>query len=193
MNHGEKISEIYHREILAESHRKLIGNSEISKTSSRVSNVLGKFNIPHVIVGGVAVQHYGYFRTTIDLDVVVNDIDEARDKLSMNGFREAPGTKTIVYDRKNTVPVDLLPGGKSVDPRAEVMLPIPTKVNNTPDYIDLNSLISLKLDTYKHNPKRLRDAADVAELILNNNLPLNYPVDYHVKFDYHELWNKINS
>jgi len=183
----------YQREILAESTRARIGNSDLSRTAHKIAQVLTKFNIPHSIVGGFAVQHHGYPRFTEDVDVVVPNVEEARDKLSMNGFKEVQGTSMIITDRSNAVRVDLLPGGRSLSPKAQVMLPNPLTPQNTPSYVDLSALISLKLDTYRHNPKRIQDLADAGKLIENNNLPIDYPVDNHVKKEYEDLWRQVNS
>ncbi len=58
--------------------------------------------------------------------------------------------------------------------------------------VDLEILISLKLDSWKHSPaRRLRDKTDVAELIMRNNLPRELNVHETVTEDYRELWDAL--
>src|SRR6266511_3294041 len=91
--------------------------SNIEKTLKKAVKVLALFHVPHYVRGGFAVQEHGYPRFTVDVDVIVPDVEFAMEKLSMNGFKANPGFRTTVTDRETKVEVDLLPGGKKVDPR----------------------------------------------------------------------------
>lgn len=58
----------------------LRGNSEehrLVKVARKVAEVLAHWNIPHLIVDGLAVQEHGYPRFTVDVDVVVPYVLEA--------------------------------------------------------------------------------------------------------------------
>lgn len=96
--------------------REALGNAPLMQTARRLAKALAAAEIPHLIVGGLAVQEHGYVRTTLDVDIVVPDVDEARDYLSIHGFQEVRGTKMKMIDRANRVDVDLLPGGGCVGP-----------------------------------------------------------------------------
>lgn len=48
--------------------------------------VLALFQIPHYVCGGFAVQELGYPRFTADVDIIVPDVEIAREKLCLNGF-----------------------------------------------------------------------------------------------------------
>ena len=39
-----------------------------------VAALLAEHDIPHLIVGGIAVQEHGYPRVTIDVDIIVPDV-----------------------------------------------------------------------------------------------------------------------
>src|SRR6266702_3537821 len=90
--------------------------SNIEKTLLKAVRVLALFRIPHYVCDGFAVQEHGYPRFTVDVDIIVPDVDFAREKLCMNGFQENPGSKMTVTDRETKVEIDLLPGGSKVDP-----------------------------------------------------------------------------
>jgi hypothetical protein len=107
--------------------------SNIEKTLNKAVDVLALFHIPHYVCGGFAVQEHGYPRFTVDVDIIVPDVQLAREKLCMNGFKENPGSKTVT-DRETRVEVDLLPGGSKVDP-GPFTLPMPTQVSNKPQIL----------------------------------------------------------
>src|SRR3954468_1264702 len=71
--------------------REALGNTVLIDTANKVAAELAKAQIPHLIVGGLAVQEHGYVRTTVDIDVVVPDVDAAVDWLAAHGFKEVPG------------------------------------------------------------------------------------------------------
>src|SRR5258705_6103638 len=85
--------------------------SHIEKTLLKAVKVLALFDIPHFVCDGFAVQEHGYPRFTVDVDIIVPDVQVARDKLCMNGFKQNPGSRMTVMDRETKVEVDLLPGG----------------------------------------------------------------------------------
>jgi hypothetical protein len=109
--------------------------------------VLALFDIPHSVCGGFAVQEHDYPRFTVDVDIIVPDVDFAREKLTMNGFNENPGSKLPVTDRETRVEIDLLPGGSKVDP-GPLNFQAPTHVSDRPQILALPELLSLKLSTY---------------------------------------------
>src|SRR5438093_11613297 len=131
----------FHEE--AEFLRESSGSPNIQKTLLKALSVLKLFNIPHYVCGGFAVQEHGYPRFTVDVDIIVPDVEFAMEKLSMNGFKANPGSKMTVTDRETKVAVDLLPGGKRVDP-GPLTLPMPTHVSDEPQIMTLERLISSK-------------------------------------------------
>src|SRR6266478_2214544 len=114
--------------------RESSGSTNIEKTLIKAVRVLALFQIPHFVCGGFAVQEYGYPRFTVDVDIIVPDVQLAREKLCMNGFKENPGSKMTVTDRETKVEVDLLPGGSKLDP-GPLVLPMLTHVSNIPQIL----------------------------------------------------------
>ena len=180
----------FHEE--AEFLRESSGSS-IEKTLIKAVKVLALFHIPHYVCGGFAVQEHGYPRFTVDVDIIVPDVEFAREKLCMNGFRENPGSKVTVTDRETKVEVDLLPGGSKVDP-GPLTFPMPTDVSDKPQILALQSLISSKLSTYiGRGIHRAQDYADVVKLVEVNRLPREYAVDPKVRDRYHEIWDELHN
>jgi hypothetical protein len=165
--------------------------SNIEKTLLKAVKVLALFRIPHYICGGFAVQEHGYPRFTVDVDIIVPDVDFAREKLGLNGFRENSGSKMTVTDRETKVEVDLLPAGSKVDP-GPLTLPVPTLVSDEPQVLSLGDLISSKLSTYiGRGIARAQDYADVVKLIEANELPREFGVDSKVRDLYRNTWDEL--
>ncbi|HEY2084095.1 MAG TPA: hypothetical protein VGI88_15035, partial [Verrucomicrobiae bacterium] len=57
--------------------RENTGTSGLMESARAAVEVLADHDIPHLIVGGLAVQEHGYPRVTIDVDIVVPDVLEA--------------------------------------------------------------------------------------------------------------------
>jgi hypothetical protein len=177
----------------AEFLRESSGSTDIEKTLLKALKVLKLFNIPHYVCGGFAVQEHGYPRFTVDVDIIVPDVDLALEKLSMNGCKANPGSKMTVTDRETSVEVDLLPGGKKIDP-GPLTLPVPQTASETPQVLTLENLISSKLSTYLgRGVERAQDYADVVELIQANQLPRDHGVDPRVRDEFQKIWDALHQ
>jgi len=188
---GMKTSLQFHEQ--AEFLRESSGSTNIEKTLIKAVKVFALFHIPHYVCDGFAVQELGYPRFTVDVDIIVPDVQFTREKLCLNGFKANPGFKMTLTDRETKVEIDLLPGGGKVGP-GPLPLPMPTKVSHKPQILTLTDLISAKLSSYIGNgAARLRDAADVSQLIQVNHLPRDYHVDAKVRNEYYKLWDDIHS
>ena len=173
--------------------RESSGSTNIEKTLLKALKVLKLFNIPHYVCGGFAVQEHGYPRFTVDVDIIVPDVEFAIEKLSMNGFKQNPGSKMTVTDRETKVEVDVLPGGKKVDP-GPLTLPMPIQVSDKPQILSLEKLISAKLSTYMgRGIERTQDYADVVKLVQANHLPREFGVGAKVRDEYHKIWDGLHQ
>jgi hypothetical protein len=165
----------------------------LSRTMRKAVRVLAEAGIPSLVVGGYAVQEHGYARFTSDVDIVVPNVAEARAVLTLNGFRENPGSSMTVTDRISKVEVDLLPGGKSVGP-GPLMLPLPTEVSTQPRIADLRTLIEIKLSSYLGSPlSRNQDLSDVIALIQANALPRQLSLSDQVLPTYLGTWDGLEQ
>ncbi len=177
--------------------RENTGTSGVVQTARRAVAALAAHDIPHLIVGGIAVQEHGYPRVTIEVDIVVPDVLEAVELLTadLSGpFARVKGREDRVQDRSNGVDVDLLPAGKVLKRGCKVAFPQPTDASDQLQIIKLESLLSLKLDSSAHSPlRRLRDKTDVVELILRRKLPRDLPVAPAVRTLYLETWDALQA
>ena len=173
------------------------GTRGLEVTARKVAEVLADYDIPHLIVGGFAVQEHGYPRMTVDLDIVVPDVLEAVEFLTADitgPFQRIPGVADRLIDSRNQIKIDLLPAGKVLRHGCKVPFPEPQKVNARPEIISLPDLVSLKLDSCKVSPlRRVKDKADVVELIKHRNLPRDLPVAEAVKADYLTIWDGLKA
>ncbi len=177
--------------------RENTGTSGIVETARTAVSLLADHDIPHLVVGGLAVQEHGYPRVTIDVDIVVPDVLEAVEFLtaSLTGpFYRVSGVDDRVEDRRNGVMVDLLPAGKVLRRGCKVPFPQPGKVAEQIQIVTLEELISLKLDSWANNPtRRLKDKADVVELVKYRKLPRDLAVNSAVRAHYLETWDALQA
>jgi hypothetical protein len=90
--------------------------------------------------------------------------------------------------------VDLLPAGKVLQRGCKVPFPQPGKVAEQLQIVSLEELISLKLDSWANNPtRRLKDKADVVELIKYRKLPRDLAVNPAVRAHYLETWDALQA
>jgi hypothetical protein len=181
----------------AYSLRENTGTSGVVETARTAVAVLADHDIPHLIVGGVAVQEHGYPRVTIDVDIVVPDVLEAAEFLtaSLTGpFYRVQEVQDRVEDRRNGVFIDLLPAGKVLKHGCKVPFPEPTAVAEKLQIVSLQDLISLKLDSWAGSPnRRLKDKADVIELIIRRKLPRDLAVNSAVHALYLGTWDALQA
>jgi len=169
----------------------------LEQTARAVAETLEHFDVPHLIVGGFAVQEHGYPRLTVDVDVVVPDVLDAVELLtaSLTGpFQRIPGVEDRLVDGRNEVNVDLLPAGKVVKRGCRVPFPQPVEVTDSPKIVRIEQLISLKLDSWHNSPlRRAQDKADVIQLIIHRHLPRDLTVEPVILQLYSEIWDGLEA
>ena len=177
--------------------RENTGTSGVLESARTAAATLADHDIPHLIVGGLAVQEHGYPRVTIDVDIVVPDVLEAVEFLtaSLTGpFYRVPGVQDRVEDRRNGVIIDLLPAGRVLTGGNKVPFPEPKIVTEKLQIISLEELISLKLDSWFGAPvRRHKDKTDVIELIARRKLPRDLAVAPAVRALYTETWDALQA
>lgn len=179
-----------------------------------VSDALSALGVTHAIAGGVACHAHGHRRATEDVDLLVN-ADDARGAV-FSFFDNSPGysprfrgSRRSWRDTKNRVDIDLLvsgdfPGDGLPKP---VVFPVLTPLGPSQShdwytrvigglrFVDLVTLIELKLASALTAPHRLKDAADVQALIAANALPREFAVELHVSVrpEYVRLWGLVDE
>ncbi len=176
----------------------MMERSPVHDTMRRLAKSLDDLGIPFVIAGAMAANAHGHRRTTADVDVLMRREDLARFKDHwigrgwVNLFEGSKGFK----DTANGVKVDVLiagdfPGDGKAKP---VSFPVPESVREIRDeglpYLNLVTLLELKIASGMTAAHRLQDLADVIQLIRINALPADYAdrLDPFVRDKFEELW-----
>lgn len=139
---------------------------------------LDRLSVSYAIVGGMALVAHGYRRTTEDVDVLVTPegLKTIHESLVGLGYRPVHEKSKHLRDTRTGVRIEFIisgqyPGDGKPKP---VAFPDPSAVAVDIDsvrYASLPTLIQLKLASGMTSPGRLRDLADVQELIRVLKLP----------------------
>lgn len=177
--------------------RENTGTSGVAATARDAVQRLAHFEIPHLLVGGLAVQEHGYARMTLDVDLVVPDTIEAVEFLTSDlpgPFKKQYGIDDRVEDLRNGVAVDFLPAGRVLLRGCKVPFPQPGTASHEIQVASVEDLVSLKLDSWSVSPlRRLRDKTDVVELIIRRSLPRDLNVAEAVRALYLEIWDGLRD
>lgn len=177
--------------------REQTGTSGVERTVRDAVAVLAHWDIPHLIAGGLAVQEHGYFRVTLNVDIIVPDVMQAVEMITadMSGpFQRVSGIPDTVRDTRTDVIVHFLPAQQSFGTRSKVPFPLPIEVADTPRFVTLPQLIALKLDSWQSAPnRRLKDKSDVIELIKALRLPRDLALDPRMAALYTETWDALQA
>lgn len=144
------------------------------------------------------MQEHDYPRVTIDVNIVVPDVIEAVEFLtaSLTGpfYRVPDDSRTRIEDSRNGIIIDLLAAGKVLKAGCKVPFPEPTIIAEELQIISLEELISLKLDSWNGSPmRRIKDKADVIELIIRGELPRDLAVAPAVRQLYTDTWDALQA
>lgn len=162
---------------------------------------LSQEGIDYALAGGMALVLHGYRRETVDVDVLLSKEGRAlfTETLVGRGYIPLfPGAKKAFRDAETGVEIDILtegeyPGDGKPKP---VSFPDPANVSTEIDGIrilNLEKLIELKLASGMTAAHRLRDLADVQELIKLRGLGSEFSgrIDPYVRGKYLELWDAV--
>lgn len=170
-----------------------LGRGSVPDTAQRAVDLLNQAGIPVLVTGGLAVLAHGYPALTVDVDLIVPNLEQAHEILLRHGYQASLCVLVGVIDPESRIRVDILPGGKSLTPRCPVDFPVPTEMGF--HYVGLTDLISLKLGSYTASPaRRGKDRTAVEELIIRASLPRDLPgIHASVMAKYREIWDAIQA
>ena len=182
---------------VAEAKRFFMGQADVQLALERLVRSLDEMAVPYAIVGALALNEWGYRRLTVDIDVLLNaaGLKRVRAELLGRGYVEKfPGSRGM-RDTQAGVDIDILLAGEYPgDGRPKpVVFPDPATAavrGQRVALLPLTALIEMKLASGLSAPHRLKDLADVLELIRALSLPRETAekLDASVRPKFDELW-----
>ncbi|MEM6789032.1 MAG: hypothetical protein AAF715_16040 [Myxococcota bacterium] len=178
-----------------------MGNADVQRALGALAQRLEDLSVPYAIAGAMALNAYGYERFTSDIDVLLTREGLAAFKAAWLGrgyIEKFPGSRGL-RDTEHNVAIDVLlagafPGDGKPKP---VRFPDPDEswVERHVRLLPVEKLVELKLASGLSAPHRLRDLADVLELIRHASLPrdLGDALDPSVRPKYAELWQAAQT
>ena len=178
------------------------GESEAQRAAQKIVSILEADEIPYAMIGALALNQYGHRRVTVNVDLVMREEDLQRFKRKWlgHGYAErVPGTGKLI-DTELGVHVDVLSTGRypGDDKPKPIAFPDPatTAIRGAPfALLPVERWIELKLASGMVAPHRLKDLADVQELIRSAKLPVSTSDALHpwVRAKFLELWNAVEQ
>src|ERR1044071_449896 len=185
------------REIYAEGLRYLMGEGGLDNALARLCEDLDRHRIDYMVIGAVALMAHGYPRFTEDIDLVLTreGLDAFHRELVGLGYVPAfDGARKRLRATQGGGPVEVMlageyPGDGKPKP---VSFPEPASASVEIDgvrVVTLEKLVELKLASGMTAPDRLKDLADVQELIKARGLDREFAerLDPYVRGEYVRL------
>ena len=157
---------------MSEGSRHFDEQSSVFKALRSIARRLDELGIPYAVVGGMALFHHGLRRFTEDVDILVSkgDLKRIHQELGGLGYLPPHARSKHLRDTELGVKIEFLttgeyPGDGKPKP---VAFPDPSAVSVVAGgvrYVNLPTLIELKLASGMTNEGRRKDLADVQELI----------------------------
>ena len=174
-----------------------MGEADVNRALEKVARLLREDGIAYALVGAMALNEYGYRRVTVDVDLLLSrdGLDAFKAKHLGRGYIEKfPGSRGV-RDVENGVNIDVVLAGDypgDGKPKA-VRFPDPRQAaveGERVSVLPLPMLMDLKLASGMSAPHRLKDLADVLELVRAAGLSetLAEQLDASVRDKYRELW-----
>jgi hypothetical protein len=187
----------------AEGLRFFSGEGMLNDALKRLVSDLDKNQIEYAVIGAVALNQHGYQRFTHDIDLLMTDsgLKTFRGRLVGLGYRPAfEGAKKKFRTTDSNVPVEIILAGEfpgDGKPKT-VKFPQPAEASVVIDgvkTISLEKLIELKLASGMTAGDRLKDLADVQEMIKIKALDSSFAekLDEFVRAKYLELWLSVED
>jgi hypothetical protein len=187
---------------VAETGRFFMGAADVQRTLERLVDLLERQRIPYAIVGAMALNEWGYRRATVDVDLLLTREGLAAlhsAALGLGWVEKFPGSRGL-RDPQTGVEVDVVvagefPGDGKPKPIAFPDPAVAAVRGRRVALLPLESLIELKLASGTSAPHRLRDLADVLELIRHLDLSRDLAdrLDGSVREKYEELWQAARA
>ena len=163
---------------LEEADAFFMGTGKVPQTMRTLAADLDREHIDYAIVRGMALTAHGYRRETVDVDVLVRPegLKAFRERLVGRGYVETfSGARKSFRNTQTGVVVEFLTTGEYPGDGKPKPVAFPDPASVATDFegvkvVDLPTLVALKLASGMTAPGRLRDLADVQDLIRTRQL-----------------------
>jgi hypothetical protein len=177
--------------------RFFMGEADVHKALEKLVDVLDREGIPYAIVGAMALNEFGYRRVTVDVDVLLTaeGLTALKSATLGRGYVEKfPGSRGL-RDPELGVDIDVVLTGSYPGDGLPKPVAFPDPATHAERgariaLLPLSTLLELKLASGMTAPHRLKDLADVLEVIRILKLPQAFAGDLnpYVRLKYLELW-----
>lgn len=178
-----------------------MGEGKLNNALARLVADLKEHEIDYVVIGAVALMAYGYPRFTEDIDLILDSegLDRFHRELVGLGYSPAfPGARKRLRSTRDGVRIDVIASGEypgDGKPKP-VRFPNPLEASIEIDgvrFATLEKLIELKLASGMTAPDRLKDLADVQEMIKIRSLDGEFAekLNPYVREKYLELFAAV--
>lgn len=189
--------------LLREASAHFAGASRVYRTLLDLARRLDEEGIPYAVIGGMALGRHGIARMTEDVDVLMTAEGLAAFQARCVGRGYVPafaGARKTFRDIDTQVHIEIVttgeyPGDGTLRAKS-VAFPDPADASVEVEgirVITLQKLVELKLASGMSAPHRLRDLADVQDLIGVLSLPAEFAekLDESVRGEYRRLWRAV--
>lgn len=175
----------------------------VFETMRRLAQRLEEEGISYAVIGGMALAAHGYVRMTLDVDILLTPkgLVDFQEKLVGKGYvADFPGAAKSFRDAETKVKVEIITAGEFPGDGLPKPVSFPEPEGHAVKeddilVINLEKLIELKLASGLSAAHRMRDLADVQDLIVALNLPLDLKdkLDGSVRPEYQRIWEAANK
>jgi len=185
-----------------ECGRFFVADAAVQKALKKLVSILEAEDLPYAVIGALALNEYGHRRVTVDVDLVMREEDLQTFKRGWlgKGYAERVAGTGKLIDTEFDVHVDVLSTGRfpGDDKPKPISFPDPATVaiRGAPfALLPIERWIELKLASGMVAAHRLKDLADVQELIRSAKLPSTMAdaLDPWVRVKFVELWAAVDA
>jgi hypothetical protein len=178
------------------------GKGDVKEALRKITQRLNDLDIPYAVVGGMALNFYGYRRFTEDVDILVTKegLKKIHQELDGKGFIRPFEKSKNLREAETKVKIEfLLTGDYPGDGKPkEIAFPDPSHVSEFSHgikFLKLPTLITLKLASGLTGQDRGKDLTDVEELIKILQLPETFADQLHssVQAAFRSIWHKLHG
>ena len=186
-----------------EGLRFFAGKGMVNNTLKRIVQKLDDRRIDYAVIGAVALNQHGYRRFTEDIDLLLTKegLERFHDELVGLGYRPAfEGSRKQFRATEGNIRIEIVTTGEYPGDGLPKPVRFPDPAEATLDIegiktITLEKLVELKLASGISAPHRLKDLADVQELIKVKHLGADFAekLDASVRDKYIELHRAVSQ